>query len=131
MTADAASGDAQRTLIRLRDKRTEKSDDFVVVLETRQATKMPGGCHIMVASRDTSLQEVAQNFSSFRPEALAEQSAGNDLMNIGVAIDAVAKGWIFYPSGFCIAEATGSHCQRDLRVAVPARHDGGRVRAEH
>ncbi|RYP08418.1 hypothetical protein DL764_001906 [Monosporascus ibericus] len=79
----------QRILARFHDK-TKDSADFVVVLET-QSSGMKARCHVLIASRQTSLQVIARNFGDMRPEALGKKSASNGILNLHVTLEPISK----------------------------------------
>ncbi|RYP73942.1 hypothetical protein DL769_004113 [Monosporascus sp. CRB-8-3] len=79
----------QRILTRLREK-TNYSADFIVVLEL-QSSEMKARCHVLIASRQTSLQDIARKFGDMRPEALGKQSATNGILNLHVTLEPVSK----------------------------------------
>ena len=86
-TATESDGNViQRTLARFRHKK-EGSHDFVVVLEFEvQGSQMQARCHVMISSRDTALENLAQKFTYMRQEALGKQSASNGILNLHVTL---------------------------------------------
>ncbi|RYP65587.1 hypothetical protein DL771_008241 [Monosporascus sp. 5C6A] len=79
----------QRILTRFRDK-TKDSADFIVVLEA-YSSGMNARCHVFIASRQTSLHDIAQKFGDMRPEALGKQSASNGIISLDVTLKPVSK----------------------------------------
>ncbi|RYP47455.1 hypothetical protein DL768_006480 [Monosporascus sp. mg162] len=89
VTAGPDSDCMQRILTRFRDK-TKDSADFVVVLEA-QSSDTKAQYHVLIASRQTSLQEIARKFGDMRPEALGKQSASNGILNLHVTLGPISK----------------------------------------
>ncbi|RYP57749.1 hypothetical protein DL770_010592 [Monosporascus sp. CRB-9-2] len=79
----------QRILTRFRDK-TNDAADFIVVVEA-QRSEMKARCHVWIASRQTSSQDIARKFGDVRPEALGKQSASNGILNLHVTLEPVSK----------------------------------------
>lgn len=85
----------QRTLARFRHKK-ERSRDFVVVLEFEaKRSHAQAQCYLMISSRDTSLEDLAQKFSYIRKEASGKQSASNSILNLHVTLEPVPEQLMF------------------------------------
>ncbi|KXX73016.1 Vegetative incompatibility protein HET-E-1, partial [Madurella mycetomatis] len=81
----------QRTLTRFRDQRNE-GNDFIVVLEVKtQNSGLQAQCYVMIASRHTSLHDIAQKFDNMRPEAFGEQSASNGTLFLHISLKHAAR----------------------------------------
>ncbi|CZR69782.1 related to beta transducin-like protein [Phialocephala subalpina] len=89
MIATAAKSDGnaiQRTTTRFRS-RNEGSGDFIVVLEFEvRGSQMDVRCHVMISSRETPLENVAQNLLNMRQEAFGNQSASNGILHLCVTL---------------------------------------------
>ncbi|KAJ9608201.1 hypothetical protein H2200_007189 [Cladophialophora chaetospira] len=81
---ELVDNDMQRTLTRFRHE-DDESRDFMVIIEIDvQHSELQARCHVMTASRKTSLQDVAGKLDRMRPEALGKQSASNGILNLYV-----------------------------------------------
>ncbi|RYP21600.1 hypothetical protein DL767_009217 [Monosporascus sp. MG133] len=89
VAAEPDSDCVQRILTRFRNK-TKDSADFIVVLEA-QSSGMNAQFHVMIASRQTSLWDIARKFADMRPEALGKQSASNGILNLHVRLEIVSR----------------------------------------
>lgn len=82
-TENRSDGKSQLSFARFRTNR-DRSADFVVVLEYGQLIQTQ--CHIMVISRDTSLEELSQRLVYMRQSALGFHSASNGQCHLEVTI---------------------------------------------
>lgn len=65
----------------------EDSSDFLVLLEyDTQGPQAKARCHMMISSRATSLQDLAQRSGSIRKEAFGKQSASDGTLNIQASV---------------------------------------------
>ena len=80
------SGDAiDPTLVRFRHK--EESRDFVIVLEFKlQESGVRPRYHVMICSRDTRLEELAEKFI-YITQAFGKQSASNGVLNLQATLE--------------------------------------------
>ncbi|RYO96410.1 hypothetical protein DL765_011600 [Monosporascus sp. GIB2] len=64
------------------------SRDFVVVLEFEiQGSRTQARCHVMIGSKDTTLQDLSKSLIYMRPEAFGKQSASNGILDVEVAVN--------------------------------------------
>jgi hypothetical protein len=89
------SGDAiHPTLVRFRHKE-EESLDFVIVLEFKlQESGVLPRYHVMICSRDTRLEELAEKFI-YITRAFGKQSASNGVLNLQVTLEPVTIHQMF------------------------------------
>lgn len=76
----------QQTLTRFRIE-NQASYDFIVMLEFEtQGSQVEARCHVMISSRDTTLEALSQKLTRMRKEAFGKQGASNGLLSINVII---------------------------------------------
>lgn len=79
----------QQTLTRFRQK-DEGSHDFVILLELKaQNPQAQAQCHVMISSRDTSLEDMARKLSTISQRAFGKQIASNGIINLQVTLEPV------------------------------------------
>ncbi|KAK2593560.1 hypothetical protein QQS21_008735 [Conoideocrella luteorostrata] len=65
----------------------EGSQDFIVLLELEiQGLHIQPRCHIMISSRDNTLEELSHGLIYMRQEAFGRQTASNDRLKLKVAV---------------------------------------------
>lgn len=70
--------------------------DFVILLEFEtQTSQTQARCHVMISSRDTSLENMAQKLSFIRQKALGKKVASNGILNLQVTLEPVATQPMF------------------------------------
>ena len=85
----------QQTLARFRHKE-EGSHDFVILLEFgAQTSQTQARCHVMISSRDTSLEDVARKLSYIRQKAFGKKIASNGILNLQVTLEPIATQPMF------------------------------------
>ncbi|KAF8853874.1 HET-domain-containing protein [Acephala macrosclerotiorum] len=76
----------QRTLTRFRIE-NQASYDFIVMLEFKtQGSQVEARCHVMISSRDTTLEALSQKFTRMREKVFGKQSATNGVLSIYVTV---------------------------------------------
>ena len=94
-SSDPADHAVQKLWTRFRSQR-EDSSDFLVLLEyDTQGTQAQARCHMMISSRATSLQDLAQRSGSIRREAFGKQSASDGTLNIQASVERDSMQKIF------------------------------------
>ncbi|GKZ61979.1 hypothetical protein AnigIFM49718_009047 [Aspergillus niger] len=74
----------------------EDSSDFLVLLEySSQNLQAQARCHMMVSSRATSLQDLAQRSGSIRKEAFGKQSASYGMLSVRASVERDSMQEIF------------------------------------
>ncbi|KAI8201595.1 hypothetical protein KHU50_005649 [Colletotrichum sp. SAR 10_65] len=86
-TVDFGLDQVQRSWIRFRYKKGT-CGDYVVMLELEvNQSRVHACCHVMTASRDTSLQIIASKIFETNPHTFGKQSASNGVSNLRVSLD--------------------------------------------
>ncbi|OJZ91062.1 hypothetical protein ASPFODRAFT_78101 [Aspergillus luchuensis CBS 106.47] len=86
-SSDPADHAVQKLWARFRSG-GEDSSDFLVLLEyDTQGLQAKARCHVMISSRATSLQDLAQRSGSIRKEAFGKQSASDGTLNIQASVE--------------------------------------------
>ncbi|PYH75264.1 CMGC protein kinase [Aspergillus vadensis CBS 113365] len=86
-SSDPADHAVQKLWTRFRSG-GEDSSDFLVLLEyDTQGSQAQARCHMMISSRATSLQDLAQRSGSIRKEAFGRQSASDGTLNIQASVE--------------------------------------------
>jgi ankyrin repeat protein len=90
-TIESDSSTTCRTLARFRHKE-EVSQDFVIVLETKQQEScVEPQCYVMICSRDTSLEHLAENVRYMPQKVSSRRSASNGILNLRVTWESVPR----------------------------------------
>lgn len=122
-TIESDGDTTHRTLARFRHKE-EGSRDFVIVLEIEeQKSCVEAQCYVMICSRDTLLEELAENVRYLMQKAFGKRSASNGMLNLHVTWESVARQPMyiirpdatFYPPEVTV-DATLELQQLDLRL---------------
>ena len=122
-TIESDGDTTHRTLARFRHKE-EGSRDFVIVLEIEeQKSCVEAQCYVMICSRDTLLEELAENVRYMMQKAFGKRSASNGMLNLHVTWESVARQPMyiirpdatFYPPEVTV-DATLELQQLDLRL---------------
>lgn len=86
-SSDPADHAVQKIWTRFRSQ-GEDSSDFLVLLEyDTQGSQAQARCHMMISSRATSLQDLAQRSGSIRKEAFGKRSASDGTLNIQASVE--------------------------------------------
>ncbi|OJI83058.1 hypothetical protein ASPTUDRAFT_57031 [Aspergillus tubingensis CBS 134.48] len=86
-SSDPADHAVQKIWTRFRFQ-GEDSSDFLVLLEyDTQGSQAQARCHMMISSRATSLQDLAQRSGSIRKEAFGKRSASDGTLNIQASVE--------------------------------------------
>ena len=82
----------QQTLARFRHKE-DGCHDFVMLLEF--GTQTQARCHVMISSRDTSLEDMARKLNYLRQKAFGKKIASNGVLSLQVTLEPVATQSMF------------------------------------
>ncbi|KLU86655.1 hypothetical protein MAPG_05667 [Magnaporthiopsis poae ATCC 64411] len=66
--------------------------DFVVALD-HGSPRRQAQCHVIIASRETSLRDIAGRFADIPPGALGRQSASDGDLGLSATLDPATKPW--------------------------------------